>query len=151
TCHTCGLAMFGRQHKATATQAAKGYYTCHGKDRILSAREERCPQRPVKADELERAVWDHVVQLLADPARLLAQFRSFSQVAIDGDAAEQAEDQRLGARIDRLGREEKRLLDAYRAEVITLEELAQRREQLRRRRQALADEQNQRAHLRRER
>src|SRR5579859_2181955 len=151
TCHGCGLAMFGRQYPATATQPGKCYYTCHGKDRILSARAERCPQRQVKAEELERAVWDHVVRLLADPARLLAQFQSFSHAAVDGDAAEQAEDQRLSARIDRLGREEKRLLDAYQAEVITLEELAQRREELRRRRQALADEQNQRAHLRRER
>jgi site-specific DNA recombinase len=151
TCDGCGLAMFGRQYKATATQAAKCYYTCHGKDRILSAREERCPQRQVKAEELEAAVWDHVVQLLADPARLLAQFQSFSQAAVDGDVAEQAEDQRLGARIERLAREEKRLLDAYQAEVITLGELAQRREELGRRRQALADEQNQRSQLRRER
>lgn len=151
TCATCGLAMFGRQYKATATQSAKCYYTCHGKDRILSAREERCPQRQVKAQELEAAVWDHVVHLLADPVRLLAQFQSFSQAAADGDATERAEDQRLSARIDRLGREEKRLLDAYQAEVITLDELAQRRAELRRRRQVLTEEQNQRAQLRRER
>ena len=151
TCHSCGLAMFGRQYQATATRPAKCYYTCHGKDRILSAREERCPQRQVKADELERTVWNHVVEMLADPPRLLAQFQSFSQMAVDGDGAEQTEDQRLSARIERLGREEKRLLDAYQAEVITLEELAQRREELRRRRQTLLDEREQRAHLRRER
>lgn len=151
TCQTCGLAMFGRQYKATADRPAQCYDTCHGNDRILSAREERCPQRQVKAAELEAAVWDHVVQLLADPVRLFAQFQSFTQAAVEGDAAEQAEDQRLGTRIERLAREEKRLLDAYQAEVITLDELAQRREELRRRRQALIDEQSQRAHLRRER
>jgi site-specific DNA recombinase len=151
TCHTCGLAMFGRVYKATATRPERRYYTCHGKDCILSAREERCPQRPAKADALEAAIWDHVVQLLADPARLLDQFQRFSQAAIEGDQAEQNDDRRLAARLERLDREEKRLVDAYQAEVISLDELARRRDELRRRRQGLADELNQRAQLRQER
>jgi site-specific DNA recombinase len=151
TCNTCGLAMFGRLEKATATHAERRYYLCHGKDCILSAREQICPQRPVKADELEAAVWNHVVALLADPAQLLRQFQQFSHAAIDGDGAEQTEEQRLNTRIERLGREEKRLVDAYQTEVITLGELAQRREELARRRAALVEQQGQQARLRQER
>lgn len=151
TCQTCGLAMFGRTEQARRQRAERRIYTCHGKDRILSAREQICPQRPVKADELEAAIWDHVVALLADPTQLLAQFHQFSQGVIDGGEAEQTETQRLIARIERVGREQKRLLDAYQSEVITLDELAQRRDELARRRAALLAQQEQQRRLRDER
>ncbi len=151
TCGTCGLAMFGRTEKAATTRLERRYYTCHGKDCILSAREQPCPQRPVKAEELEKAVWDHVAQLLSDPSQLLAQFQSFAQAAVDGDEGERAEAQKLQARIERLGREESRLIDAYQAEVIDLAELTQRRQQLAERRRALAEQQEQQARLRQER
>ena len=44
-CQTCGLAMYGTTYKATATQPARHYYECRGKDRILSGRETIWPQR----------------------------------------------------------------------------------------------------------
>jgi site-specific DNA recombinase len=143
--------MFGRTHKATPAQAMRRYYLCHGKDCILSAREQACPRRAIKAEELERAVWTHVAQLLSDPRQLLAQFRQFASVTGEGDEEEQAETQRLAARIERLGREESRLIDAYQGEVITLPELAQRRHQLAQRRQALIEQQAQQARLRQQR
>jgi site-specific DNA recombinase len=148
SCGLCGLAMFGRTHKATPAQARRRYYLCHGKDCILSAREQACPRRAIKAEELERAVWTHVTQLLSDPCQLLAQFRQLASLTGEGDEKEQAERQRLAARIERLGREETRLIDAYQGEVITLSELTQRREQLAQRRQALIEQQAQQARLR---
>ena len=151
TCQYCGLAMFGVAYAATATQPERRYYLCHGKDRILSAREHACPRRRVKADELDVAVWNHVSQLLDDPARLLAQFQRAAQHSAEGDAQEQAVRQRLQGRLDRLGREERRLLDAYQAEVLTLEELAQRRQAVALRRQAFEQEQAQAEQLRQER
>ena len=148
TCKTCGLAMFGRTEHARANQAERRYYTCHGKDCIMSAREERCPSRPVKAEELEKAVWSHVAQLISEPRQLLAQFEHFAKLAVDGDEHEQAEDRRLRARLERLDREEGRLIDAYQAEVISLDELAERRRQLTDRRRGLVAQQEQRARLR---
>ncbi len=147
TCGTCGLAMFGRTYKATAAQPERRAYSCHGKDCILSARASACPSRNVRAEELERAVWDHVVALLGDPAQLLAQFERFTAVAGAGDARERAAEQQLAARLDRLGRAERRLLDAYQAGVISLAELSERRHQLAAQRRGLEQQREQRRRL----
>ena len=68
--------MTGNLRRATATAPEYRYYVCYGKDALLSLRDAPCPRQSVKAAELEAAVWAHVTQLLADPARLLAQFRA---------------------------------------------------------------------------
>lgn len=150
TCRSCGLAMFGITRPASAKQPLRSYYTCHGKDGVMSARPHPCPRRPVKAAELEAAVWDHVKRLLSDPEQLLAQFRDYAQMATEGQTRQQSEAEKLEARAARLAREEKRLVDAYQAEVISLEELAERRRQLTGRRRALDAQREQYAKLRQE-
>jgi site-specific DNA recombinase len=145
TCGLCGLAMFGRTHPAAP--AHRRYYLCHGKDALLSARAQSCPRRAIKAEELERVVWAHVTQLLSDPRQLLAQFQQFAQFTGAEEAQAQAEARRWALRRERLAREEARLLDAYQAEVITLAELAQRRQQLAQRRQALHEQHAQQERL----
>jgi site-specific DNA recombinase len=151
TCRTCGLAMFGRTHKATATQVERRYYTCHGKDCILSARTAACPSRIIKAEELECAVWEHVAELLRDPAQLLAQFERFAAGANGGTAQDRATEQRIHARLERLARAERRLLDAYQAEVISLAELAERRDQIVEQRRSLERQQEQQLRMRQQR
>src|SRR3977135_1258702 len=94
--------MFGRTYGATATQPARQYYSCHGKDCIVRARDRACSRRPVKAPELETAVWTHIRELLEDPPRLFAQFEAFSQAALHGDEHEQAEQHHLSTRLDAL-------------------------------------------------
>jgi site-specific DNA recombinase len=142
TCKTCGLAMFGRVRNSTATSPnLRYYYLCHGKDCILTAREKACPSRHVKAEDIEPVVWNHVCNLLNNPNQLLAQFESFAQIARQDQAKYKTEANKLELNLARFEREEKRLLDAYQAEVITLEELATRRKQLGERRQALILEQ----------
>ena len=150
TCQTCGLAMNGTTYKATTTQPARHYYECRGKDRILSARETICPQRRAKGEELDAAVWEHVCALLQDPERLIAQFEHFAALAVTGGEQEQAAAHKLEANIKRLEREEQRLLDAYQAEVISLEELRERRHHLTERRRAVLAQQEQQVQLRRE-
>jgi site-specific DNA recombinase len=151
SCGACGLAMFGRTYGATKTQPPRQYYSCHGKDCIVRARDRACSRRPVRAPELESAVWMHVRGLLEDPARLFAQFEAFGQAALQGDEHDQAEQHHVARRLDRLAREERRLVDAYQVEVISLGELAERRRHLEQRRRALIEQQEQAAQLRRER
>jgi site-specific DNA recombinase len=148
TCGTCGLAMFGTTYRATAHNPERRYYKCHGKDPVLAAREERCPQSAARAGELEAAVWDHVSALLRDPECLLEQFEQFAHEAIVGNEREQAVQQRDEAHLKRLQRQEQRLIDAYQADVISLEELSERRQLLAQQRQALILQQEQRAHVR---
>ena len=142
TCRGCGLAMFGITTYGKPGQAVHRYYKCHGKDTVARDRECRCTQTPAKVEELDAAVWGHVKALLEDPATLAARFEELaglSESKDDGRAAVQ----RWEAQLQRLGREEQRLVDAYQAEAIDLAELKARREQIRGRRQVLVAQRDQ--------
>ena len=130
TCASCGLAMFGRTHVARGRQPERRYYQCHGKDCIMSARPAACPSRNVKAEEIETAVWEHVAGLLTSPERLMAQFDRFAAGAEAGTMRDRVAGQQLRARLDRVARADKRLLDAYEAGAISLGELSERRRHL---------------------
>jgi site-specific DNA recombinase len=151
TCQTCGLAMFGVTHRPTKTQPQRRYYCCHGKDCTLSARPAPCPQRMARADDLERAVWEHVAALLNDPAQLAVQFEQACARAEAGSSQEQAAEQHVHQRLRRLSQADQRLLDAYQAGVLDLAELAERRRQLADQRHALASELEHVQHLRQQR
>ena len=112
TCQACGLAMFGITQHATATQPQRRRYQCHGRDCLQCARETPCPQRATKADELERAVWDHVVALLSDPVQLAAQFERITAQAGAGSSQQQAAERQVQVRLRRLSQADQRLVDA---------------------------------------
>jgi hypothetical protein len=150
SCQSCNLAMFGVTYKATDTQPERRYYQCHGKDPILSAREHKCTQRPAKANELEEAVWEHVKGLMRDPERLLSQFEQFAHSGSANDDKEDAEAKKFEAHLKRLSREQTRLVDAYQAGIIELEELQERRTKIAQRREALRTRYDQQARLRRQ-
>ncbi len=148
TCQACGLAMFGRTYPARGRQAERRYYQCHGKDCIMTARPAACPSRNVKAGEIETAVWDHVSGLLSDPERLVAQFEHLAATAEAGTARDRTADQQLRARLDRTTRADRRLLDAYEADAISLAELSERRRHLAEQRCGLERQQQERDRLR---
>jgi site-specific DNA recombinase len=148
TCGVCGLAMFGVYQKSGE---GRRYYVCRGKDRLFSARTELCPRSQVRAEDIEAAVWAHIVGLLTDPAALIARFQEQARLATEGDAHERAAAEALRVRLARLEREDGRLLDAYQAEVISLEELTQRRRGIAERRRALEEQRLHQERLRRQR
>ncbi len=128
TCGGCGLAMAGTT-KLTP-RGVRRYYRCGGKDCVRTGRAQPCLRANVDGEALEQAVWGHVHDLLADPDRLVAQFRHFAADADRNASRKQGPERRLMARLDGLRRADARLLDAYQAEVISLEELTERRRQL---------------------
>jgi site-specific DNA recombinase len=150
SCESCGLAMFGVTYKATDTRPERRYYQCHGKDPILSAREHKCIQRSAKAHELEEAVWEHIKDLMRDPERLLSQFEEFARSTSENGDREEAEAKKFEGHSKRLSRERTRLVDAYQAGIIELEELQERRAKIAQRREALRTQYGQQARLRRQ-
>jgi site-specific DNA recombinase len=150
SCQSCELAMFGVTYKATDTRPERRYYQCHGKDPILSAREHKCTQRPAKAGELEEAVWEHIKDLMRDPERLLSQFEEFARSTSENGEVEEAEAKKFEGHLKRLSRERTRLVDAYQAGVIELDEFEERRAKIAQRREALRAQYDQQARLRRQ-
>src|SRR3954447_19797558 len=110
---------------ASGRKPPRQYYECHRKDCVLSARTAARPRRSVRAEEIEGAVWEHVAGLLADPDRLLAQFEHVAAEA--GGAGGGAADEHLRGGVDGVARADRRLLDPYQADAITLAELSERR------------------------
>ncbi len=149
TCESCGLAMHGVTNRSPH-QATRRYYQCAGKNPISSARERKCLQTSAKIEELDAAVWDHVKGLMMDPKRLLEQFESYASHASEGEEKGRAEAKALEGRLKRLAREEGRLIDAYQEEVISLQELKERREKLAERREALTAQHEQWVRMRRQ-
>jgi site-specific DNA recombinase len=147
-CGLCGLNMFGRTYSATTTLPALRYYNCKGKDLIGSGRTQPCPQRTIKAEELEAVIWTHIVELLSHPTQLLAQFEQFATLGTEPDAQAQADLHRLEAHEQRLAREETRLLDAYQTGLLSLAELGPRRQLLTQRRHVLHEQREQHQRLR---
>ena len=121
-CGRCGRRMIG-----VTDGGGRRRYLC-------SARYPRhvpgaCDGRSITAEPLEDQVWRWIAQLLSDPQLLRAHFEeSRGDPAVDG--ADERESTRLERQLKALDREIGRLIDAYQAAAIELDELKERRRQI---------------------
>ena len=118
------------------------YYYCRGHD-VLRAHspEGRCPERNIRADELDEYVWAQVRQVLLDPRQLIAGERAvIAGTPADENELVAAQLRRLDTALDSNERERTRLLDAYQAGLLELDELTRRTAALTARRDQLAQE-----------
>jgi site-specific DNA recombinase len=79
-CGTCGRRLFLVATRGKGGRGRWRYYRCTSRD-PLYAREGRCPNREVRAEPLEAAVWDAIVGLLSAP-ELLAPAVEVAQVRL---------------------------------------------------------------------
>ena len=71
-CSCCGYAYYGKPvSRATSRGKTRkyAYYRCIGTDAYRFGGERICPNKQVRTDLLEDAVWEDVCSLLSDPAR----------------------------------------------------------------------------------
>jgi site-specific DNA recombinase len=134
SCAVGGLAASGRPRGAHA------YYICNGPlARVYTGRLQHCRVRAIRGDRLDPMVWADVCQLLSTPAIIAEALRRASA----GECVQDDRDARLQhlqpAR-RRAERQIARLVDAFTAEVITLDELKTRRAVLQDRIQALVQQ-----------
>ncbi len=117
-CGVCGRRMIGTWNQYG------GRYVC-------SARYPRhepwsCSGRSVVARRIEPQVWEYVSGLLSDPELLRARYEE-GRADPAVEPREEQERERLGRKVGAMEREVQRLIDAYQAGVIELEELSERR------------------------
>ena len=118
------------------------YYYCRGHD-VLRAHspEGRCSERNIRADELDNYVLAQVRQVLLDPRQLIAGERAvIAGTPADENELVAAQLRRLDTALDGNERERTRLLDAYQAGLLELDELTRRTATLAARRDQLAEE-----------
>ena len=93
----------------------------------------------VRADELDEAVWKEVLALLESPQLIQSEINRRLAVANDTVAARRRIDT-LHSELARIETRLRRLLDAYQEEVITLDELRERKGPLQTRQQSIVSE-----------
>ena len=134
-CRVCDLTMSCHRMRGR-NGTFHHYYYCAGHDVLMARRAiGRCPQRNLRSDELDALVWGEVRRHLENPtlihegyARLQVQAASPGNDGIADDLAA------LQKQLAEMDREEHRLLDAYQAGLVDLDQLRQRQRRLRQRR-----------------
>jgi site-specific DNA recombinase len=121
SCAGCGLAVVGRP------EGRHTYYVCNGhQSRVYTGRLHSCSVRSIRTDRLEPVVWDDVCRLLTTPQLITEALRKAHAGELFQDEANDRLRHLQRAR-QKVERQVERLVDAFTAEVLTLEELKIRR------------------------
>lgn len=138
-CRRCGYAYF-RAPKIDRGVRRYVYYRCAGS---LAAGKRRggrvCYNRPVRQDHLDALVWEHVAQLMSDPALIRRELDRRLEEHRHGPTTT-SERSHLQQELTRIESAMKRLLVAYEEDLVSLDELRGRMPELRRREKSLSGE-----------
>jgi site-specific DNA recombinase len=127
-CAACG---YGYYRTSTRTTNKKiYYYRCLGSDDYRCEGGRVCQNKPVRADYLDRVVWDHVVCLLADPALIRAEIDKRLEQARTCDPVTRQRRQ-LELALARAGTSITAMIEAFSEQLITIDELRARMPHLR--------------------
>lgn len=140
-CARCRYAYYG---KTVSKSAAKGgrryaYYRCVGTDAYRFAGGRVCTNPQVRSDQLDDYVWESVRQVLEDPDRVAQEWTR--RAGADQEHAEQRlQRDEAAAILASHERSLKRLIDAYEAGALDVEDLTARTERLKARIKAARDD-----------
>ncbi|MCA1677442.1 MAG: recombinase family protein [Actinobacteria bacterium] len=133
-CRECGYACYRTSTRTTNKRLY--YYRCIGSDNYRHVGGRVCHSRPIRADELDGLVWEHVRELLEDPALVRAEIdRRLQALRSEHPAARRRE--ALERDVRRAGAAIERLIEAYQEQLISLDELRARTPALRKRENTL--------------
>lgn len=127
----CAQCRYGCYAKSVSRASAKGkkqhvYYRCTGSDAYRFGGQRVCWNRQVRADELERGVWESVEEYLRDPRRVVEEFRRRQETPTEGTSVLMAQREAAARAAEKTQRALRRLVEAYEAGVFTLEEVQER-------------------------
>jgi site-specific DNA recombinase len=147
-CGHCQWHMQATQQRSVGKRYTYLYYQCAGTDPVTAGRAQRCPARLVRADRLDALVWTLVRELLQQPQAMLQEYALWQQVQQGQQGQFQDQLERVETHRHNLERQLRRLIDAYQQDVLTLQDLATRREHITHRLKGLEQERKQIEHQR---
>ncbi len=136
-CASCG---YGYYRTSTRTTNKKiYYYRCLGSDDYRYQGGRVCGNKPVRADYLDRVVWDHIVCLLADPALIRAEISKRIEQARTSDPVTRKRGQ-LDQALAKTTTSIASMITALSEQLITIDELRARMPDLRARETGLKNQ-----------
>jgi site-specific DNA recombinase len=133
SCSKCGYALYRTSTRSSARKIH--YYRCLGADAYRHLGKFICDNRPVRQDLLDEVVWTEIARLLEDPQLLQCEIDRRLAAAREADPTKRREEA-LRRELVRIRKSIDRLLTAYQEELLSLDELRERMQNLRRREQA---------------
>ncbi len=126
-CGHCGVGVFCHRMRGRNGTLHR-YYYCRNHDPVRAGGEHRrCPERNIRADELDTFVFEQVRDVLLRPEMLLAGEDAVSSRREPvADELLQAQLARLGRKCDAASAEKRRIVDLYQAALIGHDELLRR-------------------------
>jgi site-specific DNA recombinase len=128
-CAACGRTLWARTSDP-GQRAERRYYTCSQRDRFSARDATPCPHPPLRVDEVDPIVWQDLERWLQEPEQLAAQLDAQQEKVSTILEAYEGERRRLLREAKSFDAAISRLVDAYQAGALSLEELRTRRERL---------------------
>ena len=138
-CAHCGYTMGRNSGTGSRGGPRRHYYRCHGAESWRRPQGAVCDNPAVRADELDEAVWQEVLALIESP-ELIQREINRRLAAADDTVAARGRTDALHGELARITARMRRLLDAYQEEVITLDELRERKTPLQARQRSILSE-----------
>ncbi len=132
-CGDCGSRYMGvPYHEAL-------FYRCSNRQRNFPLPRD-CERGSIRATKLESAVWDSICEAMKDPKLLMTQFEKLGTKRADRRDALKGKIGKIESRISKVKNEEDRMLDAYTAGAVTLEQLRGQMDRIRQNKHQLEEE-----------
>ena len=129
-CGECGWRMqCHRQGPRPGVPYEYHYYSCCRRIAEVRGHDNRCKAKSVRRDELDAVVWDAVTSWLQSPKMLLQEVAAWRS-SREGQAQRTRDRARLESAERKLQGQIERLVDAYQAGAMSVDELKARRERL---------------------
>src|SRR6266436_2622605 len=136
-CAQCGYALCRVSTRAPG-QIRYCYYRCLGSDH-RRPEGRTCTARPVRVDQLDQLVWEHVWELLNHPELIRDEIERRLQERRHSSPVEQRQE-KLSKEVARIEQQTDKLIDVYQEGLINLEDLRSRVPELKKRQLALEKE-----------
>ena len=121
-CSACGYGYYRATSRPAGRQKIYYYYRCPGADGYRHEGGAVCHNQPVRADYLDKIVWDHITGLLADPALIRAEIERRLTRARAGDPVTRQRSQ-LELALAKAARSVTAMIEAYSEQLLTIDEL----------------------------
>ena len=132
-CKKCGYAYY--RTSTNTTKHKINYYRCLGSDNYRYQEGRRCDSRPIRQDYLDELVWTEMVRLLQDEELIERELQRRIETSQNASPSIRRQEA-LNRENTRLDQAISRLLDAYQAELMTMDELRPRLNDLRKKQQS---------------
>lgn len=143
-CGDCGSTIAGTADKQFQEKNGRSYgpyfklyYRCTHFVKNKFERAVKCCLKYIQAGKLEDAVWNQVEQIFRNPHLIEPAIVASNEVKRLGKEAAQKEIERISLMQDGLTKEEHRILEAYRQGIISIEQLKEQMDSMRKQREML--------------